>query len=394
MTPFFNTLSVLSALAGMGLFLARPGIPISATSHLLLAGTIHLFTAGALLSAAFQAEDRLWRKLYGWKAPFWLFREVMLPFLLVGVVTMVWGFLNRSTLAAHTGGHYLLPTAIVLAIGHGVVAAWRRESGRPLCLPAHLPGVGLAVTGSIGALLVMDAHSGNYGIYSNATVLVHMMSGGFLFAIPLALLPGALFGEEKRVGEEMSPPAGILPGALTKWYLATAVAAAGVMAVAFSTTADAPRAALPGGVGLLGGLLLFIALPDRLAWRPVLEKLERRAGWLAAGLLLLYTAIRLGRGVNLAEIIMLTKTSVLAFLAGVALPEMFLHSLLAAHPEPRETGIRWGRGLFHAGTAALLAGQFFAEPRAIQAGAVMWMTGLGVWVHRALVNYFIQRRSR
>ncbi|MEE8436521.1 MAG: hypothetical protein V3S64_17170 [bacterium] len=406
MTPLFNTLSVLSALAGMGLFVAVPGIPIFATGHLLMAGAIHLFTAGALLSAAFQAEDRLWRKLYGWKAPFWLFREVIFPFQLVGVVTMVWGFLNQQTLAAHTGGHYLLPVAIVLSIAHGIVAAWRREPGRPLCLAAHLPGVGLAVTGSIGALLVMDARTGNYGIYSNATVLVHMMSGGFLFAIPLALLPGALFGGEKRGegGEEKNPPWLNLPGALAKWYVATAVAAAGVMAMAFSTTAVssmavsvaayAPRAALPGGLGLLGGLLLFIALPERLAWGPVLEKLERRAGWLAAGLLLLYTAIRLGRGVNMAEVLMLTKTGVIAVLAGVALPEMFLHSLLAAHPEPREMGIRLGRGLFHAGTAALLAGQYLSEPDAIQAGAVVWMTGLGVWVYRALVNFSIQRRTR
>ena len=130
MTPFFNAFAVLSALAGMSLIVVVPNIPIFATGHLLLAGTIHLFTAGALLTAAFQAEDRLWRRLYGWKAPFWLFREVIFPFQLVGVVTMVYGFLNLSTLAAHTGGHYLVPTAIVLAIAHGIVAAWRREPGR------------------------------------------------------------------------------------------------------------------------------------------------------------------------------------------------------------------------------------------------------------------------
>ena len=393
MTPFFNALSVLSALAGMILFVAVPGIPIFAAGHLLLPGAIHLFTAGALLGAAFQTENRLWKTLYGSQAPFWLFREVIFPFQLVGVVTMIWGFLNHNTLAAHTGGHYLLPTAILLAIFHGMVAAWRREPGRPLCLAAHLPGVGLAVTGAIGALLVMDARTGDYGIYSNDTVLVHMMAGGFLFAIPLALLPGALFGGENWGGEEKRSPGLNPPGALGQWYAATAVAAAGVMAVAFSVTADAPRLALPGGLGLLGGLLLFVALPGRLAWRPLLERLERRAGWLATGLLLLYTAIRLGRGANFAEVVMLTKTGVIAFLAGVALPEMFMHSLLATHPEPSEIGIRAGRGLFHAGTAALLAGQFLAAPRAIQAGALVWMSGLGIWVYRALVNYRLQRRS-
>ena len=123
-----------------------------------------------------------------------------------------------------------------------------------------------------------------------------------------------------------------------------------------------------------------------------MEQLERRAGWLAAGLLLFYTAIRLGRGVEFTEAILLAKTGVIAFLAGVALPEMFLHSLLAAHPEPRGIGIRLGRGLFHAGTFALLAGQYFGEPVAVRAGAVVWMTGLGIWVYRSLVNFFIQRR--
>lgn len=394
MTFFFNALSVLSALAGMSLFVAVPGMAIFATGHLMLAGTIHLFTAGALLGAAFQTENRLWKTLYGVRAPFWAFREVIFPFLLVGLVTMVWGFLNHDTLAAHTGGHYLLPTAIVLAIIHGIVAAWRRERGRPLRLAAHLPGIGLAVTGSIGALLVMDAHTGDYGIYSNATVLMHMISGGFLFAIPLTLLPGALFGGAAWGREGKPPPPAPLPGALARWYVATAMAAAGVMAVAYSTTADGPWVALPVGLGLLGALLLFIALPERLAWRAVLEQLERRAGWLAAGLLVFYSAIRLGRGVEFTEVIMLTKTGVIAFLAGVALPEMFFHSLLATHPEPRGFGIRLGRGLFHAGTFALLLGQFFAEPLAVRAGAVAWMMGLGVWVQRALIDFSIQRRQR
>ena len=140
MTPFFNALSVLSALAGMILFVAVPGIPIFAAGHLLLPGAIHLFTAGALLGAAFQTENRLWKTLYGGQAPFWLFREVIFPFQLVGVVTMIWGFLNHNTLAAHPGGHYLLPPSILRAIFPGAVAAWRGDPGPALCRVAHPPG--------------------------------------------------------------------------------------------------------------------------------------------------------------------------------------------------------------------------------------------------------------
>ncbi|MEE8397143.1 MAG: hypothetical protein V3S29_13895, partial [bacterium] len=232
------------------------------------AALVHLVTLGGLLGGFFAIQGAIWEHLYG-RAPVggrWLDFAIW-GFYAGGVAIMAAGLLARHTFVTHLGGHYLVPTAIFLAALRGMVTAARRQPGRPAHLAAHLPTLGLLAAMARGALLVMDAYTGQYGIYHPATILVHLLCGIFLFFFPLAVLldsvadPAAAIAAATAAGGESLPPAGAAFSSTTVLFLPAAVAAFGVMGVAVALTAPAWRAALPAGVGLLGGLSLWWGLP-------------------------------------------------------------------------------------------------------------------------------------
>ncbi len=193
MALLFVSTALIFAAAGMVLLLAAPGFVLVGFGHAWVRAVTHLFTLGVLLSGACWLLDRTWARAFGAGAPPARLLAVIWLCHVAGVVLLAWGFFALSTGLAYWGGHYLVPTAVVLLLIHGGVAARRREAGRPRHLWSHVPGMGVLVAMAIGALLVMDARYGAYGIYAPGTILVHLLAGGFLFLLPLLLPEGGPF---------------------------------------------------------------------------------------------------------------------------------------------------------------------------------------------------------
>ncbi len=372
MASLFRYPLLASVVVGLGLILIAPGLAIYGRGHYLLPCAVHLLTVGGILGGAYELQHRIWAALYGSAAPWPPLLAAVWVFHVPGMVLLVWGFCFHDTLAAYIGGHYLVPTGIVLGLIHGWVAAWRRPPGTPRQWAAHLPGLGLALAVSLGALLVMEARLLRYDIYTPDTIFMHLMAAGFLFVVPLLLLPELLAAPFAR-------DSGPSSAALLRWYAATAVAAGGVFTVALALAPDGARAALPLGLGLLGALLVWIGLPERLPARRVAWQIFHRAGRLAVGVLLLHAAIRLLRGADMAELLMLSKLGVLLFITALALPELLRH---LGGAQTAATAAPWGvlSQLLMLGGAALMAGgQYWVEPALLRAGAAGWLAGLLVW---------------
>lgn len=362
--------TVLATAAGLGLLAWAPEAAIVGWGHPVVPGTVHLLTLGGVLGAAYLAQHATWRALYG---PAALWRPLLagvLVFQAAGVVLFAWGLLEHNTLLAYVGGHYGVPTGIVLALADGWVAAWRRPPGTPRHAAAHLPGLGLVVAMSIGALLVMDAHTGRYGIYTPATIGMHLLAAGFLFVVPQILLPGALW---PAPADEHTPSD---PLAALRWYAAVGTGALGVLFTALALADAGPARMLPMGLAMLGALLVWLGLPagglprrgsmpHGGAWAPL-------AGRLATGVLLFYAAMRVGGGPVLGDVFWLGRVGVLLFVAGIALPEL----LAALEPRADARGTDRRRVLWLAATAVLLAGQVWAVDEAVRAGAALWLAGL------------------
>jgi hypothetical protein len=323
---------LLALAIALALALVVPEIVVQGWGHPQLPGLVHLATLGALLSLAYALQQRLWRGLYGERGPWtpllWAAWALHVP----GVLLLVWGLLWLNPRLAYWGGHYLVPSGIVLALVHGVVAAWRRPQGTPRRLAAHLPGLGLAVAMSLGALLVMEASQPRWALYSLDTILAHLLAAGFLFVLPLLLLPEAVLGASGKppamagasgkppavpcasgkppamagasgkppamagasgeppamagasgeppamAGASGKPPAmagasGKPPApfaALLRWYAATAIGAGGVLLVVLALGGSGPPRLFTIALAMLGALLVWLGLPsaEQLAGRP------------------------------------------------------------------------------------------------------------------------------
>jgi hypothetical protein len=366
-----------------------------------LAGMVHLATLGGVVSLAYALQNGLWRRLYGERAPWPPLLWAAAALHAAGVALLAWGFLWPDPRVAVWGGHYLVPTGIVLALAHGIVAAWRRQGQgaqrAPRRLAAHLPMVGLVVAMSLGALLVMEAHDPRWGLYTPETILAHLLAAGFLFVVPLLLLPGALAAAQAQLAAPGSAapsaasPAPALPAgvaALLRWYVAQAVGAGGVLLVVLGQWRG-PARLLPLGLAMLGALLVWLGLPEggRLrarapgagGLRPFAATLFPLAGRLATGVLLFYAALRVARGPGPEEGYWLAKVGVLLFLAAMALPELLVLSGGGAGsaetvPPGRPGALRLA--LWLGGTALLLAGQLWALPQVVRLGALLWLATL------------------
>lgn len=327
---------------------------------------VHLLTLGGILGTFYPLQTALWERLYG--------RSVALPWLVLlvlvlhvsGVGVLVWGFFSSSTFVAHIGGHYLVSTGAALAFVQGVATALKRRPPAPRHLAAHLPGLGLLVTVSLGAMMVLDADGGGYGTYTPHTIIVHAAAGGFLFFLPFVLCLNALEGAAQCGGghnptesgggnspmeswqgcrPEVQPERGpFAPTALL--HLPVGVASLGVLALAWAgitQTGMAPGEMarvlglpgglwMPAGLGLLGAVALWVGLPAMGLGKPLTLQGMRRSFWSGLGVLLLFSAIRAGRGVPAGENLDLMRFSVTVFLFAVALPEVLAR--LAAHFAP------------------------------------------------------------
>lgn len=376
--------ALLGTAAGLALLLAAPGVAILGWGHALLPATVHLFTLGGVLSAAYALQGRLWRQLYGPIAPWPPLLAGAWALHAAGVLLLAWGLIVHDTRLAYWGGHYLVPTGVVVALAHGWVAAWRRPRGAARRPAAHLPGIGLAVTMSIGALLVMDAHTVRYGIYTLETILAHVLAAGFLFVLPQVLLPEALRAQQEADDAAGAGRRAPLPVALLRWYAAVATGAGGVLLAVLALLPDAHPRLLVVGLAMLGALLVWLGLPGPRAAAPpgrgLGATLVPLAGRLATGVLLFYAALRLSRMPLPGEGLWLAKLGVLLFGLGVALPELL--ALLERHGDRAGAGPQPGRtlarqGVWLAGTAVLLAGQLWAAPWLVRLGALIWLGGLG-----------------
>ena len=372
----------LSLAAALLLAAAHPGLVLSGSGHPLLPGALHLATLGGIVSLAYAQQHGQWRRLYGQRAPWTPLLWFAWMLHVDGLALLAWGFLAQDTKLALVGGHYLAPTGIVLALAHGWTAAWRRPRSSERWLAAHLPALGLAVAGSLGALLAMEARQPRWGLYVPATILAHLLAAGFLFVLPTLLLTAALPPAPSSRGPrgapagaagsatQAAPPGSAL--ALLRWYAMTAVGAGGVLLVLLALGQTGPSRLLPVGLALLGAQLVWLGLPGPGPLRGT--TLVPLAGRLATGVLLFYAALRYGRGSGPADALWLAKVGVLLFVAGVALPELLAERERAAAAPPGGTLAR--QSVWLAGTAALVAGQLWALPVAVQAGAALWLAGL------------------
>ena len=404
--------------AGMTWLLAFPAVALTGMGHSRLTFWMHLLTLGGFLTGAYLLQQRMWPVLYGrgtsrFRLLSWL--EAWLPaavwaFHVPGVVVMQWGFFTQSIRLSLLGGHYLVPTGIVLAVIHGWWALWRRPRGAPRHLWAHLPGVGLLVAMSLGSLLVMDLQTGKYGIYFPSTIFVHLIAGGFLFMWPQLLAAEAaetvtVMAAGRDAGGEST--GAVLPTVvLLRLYGRMAAATGGVFAAVLALAPGGHPIGLPAGLALLGALLLWSALPQRTTPGAFLVRVAENAGALTVGVLLLHAAIRVSRGVPGWELTASLNAGVLLFFTGYALPAL-LDRLRSAGPagsagsaesrenqESRNVRSRLPReslphrslwhgsllhGLFLLGAALILAGQILSQGVLVQGGAALWLAGLFWW---------------
>ncbi|MBI4083599.1 MAG: hypothetical protein HY423_13420 [Candidatus Lambdaproteobacteria bacterium] len=380
--------SVLAFLAAaMALLLLRPATLLEGLGHPEFPALVHLLTLGGLLGGAYALYQRLLPALCGrppaWPAlgaAIWLFQAG-------GVALVAAGFAARQPGLANLGGHYLVPAGIVLAFGQAAATLWRRPPGVPRRAAVLLPQVGLLATMSLGAMLVLDAYQGGYGLYTPPTILLHGLAGAFLFVLPLLLLADVL--DDPAPAEAAGAPAPLL--------LTTALAALGLLALALAQTRPGYALAAPLGLALLGGVAIWIGLPGwggagtsrqepggagrpHPAFAPV-----RRMPWAAFGAVVLYGAIRLWRGSHSAEplgaeLASLARFGLVLFLFAAALPDLLSRlgpppaAGAPALPLGPETAIEYVVQLVAAG---LIVGALLAQAALlVQAGALLWLATL------------------
>ncbi|MDH5750803.1 MAG: hypothetical protein OEZ59_00110 [Deltaproteobacteria bacterium] len=398
----------------MGLLIWRPEILRVGFGHPWLPPFTHLLTLGVLLGSAYPLLEQRWVALYGTDSPRRRLLTLALVCQLGGVLIMVAGLMIHNPEMVYWGGHYFVPTAVGLLVAHGVLAVRRRGPGLNRHLWSHLPVAGLLVAVGLGALLVMDALTGDYGIYNARTIVVHLLSGGFLFVLPL-------FTQEMLKPGERERRAGPATQSLLRYYLPAFTAGAGVMLVAAGMLEDGPAGikiwlglavaglcalwlGLPLVPGELWGALRGLPAPDSPADSPADSPDEirppqalsaqalpaqslpplSRLGWLLSGLALLFTAVRVARGAPPQEYFLLGNTAAMVFLFLLALPEAV--RLLCGLPgrgcdrlvrlQPFMLGVGV---LFIAGhLSAQFSGAEALTEALVRLGAIGWLTLLGL----------------
>ncbi|MCZ6629176.1 MAG: hypothetical protein O7E56_13230 [SAR324 cluster bacterium] len=367
---------LLFAGAGLLLLLFEPGAPLEGGSQPALRAIMHLLALGVVLGVYYLLQDRLWERLYirrpvlPWLPPLiWIFH-------VSGVALLAGGFFWNYTLMAHVGGHYLVPTAIAASFLRGVFTAVLRPEGAPRHLAAHLPGLGLLVTMGLGAMMVLDAYGGGYGIYTPHTILVHAVAGGFLFFLPFVLCQGSAQAARCEAAPFSSTAFVLLPVGL---------AAAGVMAVALPGMRGGYEIALPAGLALLGGVALWVGMPwvglPALGTRkPLTFQALRRSLWSALGVLLLFAAIRAAGGMALPEARELMRFAVTLFLFAVALPEVLTRLdetpwRARSEPSARAAALLFTLLLMVAGL--LLVAQLMGSALLVRGAALLGLGALG-----------------
>ncbi|MCH7478161.1 MAG: hypothetical protein IIA14_08665 [SAR324 cluster bacterium] len=404
--------ALLLPAVGMGLLAWAPLEATVGPGHAVAAAATHLITLGGVLGGYYVLQPAIFARLYR-RPPAGLFLgPVIWASQAAGVALLAWGFLRGAPLIAYVGGHYLVPVGIVLAFFQGVVTALRRPAGTPLHPAAHLPGLGLLVTMSLGALLVMDAFGLGYGIYTPQTILVHALAGGFLFFLPLVLLDDCTESAPAMGAAGPEDARSFSPSPTATMLLPILTASLGVLAVAAAGPAAIYPTALASGLALLGAVALWLSFPAARPGRAWSFRLSRRMPWGAVGILLLFAAIRAWRGIEAEEALRLGSVTAAVFLFAVALPEIVarlgersdnrtVHSTDQAAPAAVSMGdgaaeilspepgpaLVYGAQLLAAGllVAPLLGG----EPWLGRAGALLWLVTL-LW---ALWRLLRRRRN-
>ncbi|MBI3992490.1 MAG: hypothetical protein HY342_04390 [Candidatus Lambdaproteobacteria bacterium] len=395
----------LALLAGMALAIARPDALLLGPGPAGTPALVHLFTLGVLLGGFTLLQARQWRRLYGVPgAPpaRGLLGPLALGLQALGIVLLAWGFLAQRPGLAHLGGHYLVPTAVALQFVMGLLAMRRRPRGAPRHLAAHLPVLGLMLAVALGAMLVLDAYQGGYGIYLPGTILVHLLAGAFLFVLPMSLWGpraidlGALPPAAAPDGPDDAPARAIAGEGLTLQRLVP-LPAAGVLLVAVGQTrADWPWA-MPAGLAVLGAVCLWVGLPGRGHWQALSFNAVRRTPWAAVGMLVLFAALRWWRGAEGAELVAVARFSAVLLLFVVVLPDLLARLGLLrlsgevpatpptpAEPEaiPPHVGLHYAAQLL--GASLLVAAVATRMPALVQAGAAVWLLSGLHWGWRLL----------
>ena len=368
---------------GMALLAVRPGALVFPGGGWLAAALIHLITLGGMVSSYYLLTLRLLPRLYGrTPAGRWVMPLVLLLHI-AGVIIMVAGLVGGHKYSVYWGGHYLVPTGIVIVFIQWWVTAWKRSESTERHLAAHLPGIGLVVAMCIGALLVMDAYSGAYGIYTPLTILIHFLSGGFLFFLPLMLVSEAVAEVEpgKKTDSPFSPTAQTL--------LPMAIAGGGVLAMTLAVTHETYQLGMPIGLLVLGGSGLWLGMPSGSKAGGLSFVSTRRSLWAAVGMLLLYIGIRALRGIEVEEALSLARFGVVLFLFGVGVPEalnLLLRNNLERRgetPDSPEPILIYLVGMF--GTGLILAAMLAQVVFLAQMGGLIWLATLA-WGGRVMVR--------
>ena len=395
----------LALLAGMALAIARPGDLLHGPGLAGLPAMVHLFTLGALLGSFSLLLQRHWRQLYGVPGvppAAGLLAPLALGLQALGVALLAWGFFAQRPLLAHLGGHYLVPTAVALLFIKGLLAMRRRPRGRPRHLVAHVPMLGLILAVSFGAMLVLDAYQGGYGIYLPGTILVHLLAGAFLFVLPMTLSGpraidlGALPPGWARGGVDDPLARAIAAEGLTLQRLVPLLATGVLLVAVGQTRADWPWAT-PAGLAVLGAVCLWVGLPGRGRWQALSFTAVRRTPWAAVGMLLLFAALRWWRGAAGPELVAVGRFSAVVFLFVAVLPDLLARLGLLRlsgetpptpptpdepEPIPPHVGLHYAAQLM--GTSLLVAALATGLPALVQAGAAVWLLSGLQWGWRLL----------
>jgi hypothetical protein len=373
-----------SAGAALALLLVSPSLALVGWWHPLVPPFVHALTLGVILSGHYAAQAARWRAAT-------LTRLGLAAFLLPSLIwaahasgtgLLLWGLggglPEGSAEAATWGGHYLIPTAIVLSLG---AEAWRhlreRRAGRearpaagsPVGLARHLPGLGLLVAMPLGVMLLMDRATGRYGFYGPPQIALHALAAAFLFVLP-----------SQALAEAQDEPPARGSGASSRRILLAALA---LFALALDERAFGAGFAggMPLGLALLAAVALWQGVPAPQRWGAEHELALRRLPWALFGLMLLHLALSAWRGIGEGEAIPLAARAGAWFLLGVAAPEALLRMTAGAGAKAAAVTGAKRLPLFAlwAGALAVLAGQAAEAELAVRGGALLWLLGwLGI----------------
>ena len=374
------TLAILACLLGAMLWLAaQPSLLALSAADAARPAFVHTLTLLCFLSGVYVLNRQAWRKLYGPNPQeAWLF-PLGLGLHVVGAALMIAGFVLADVRLKYWGGHYLAPAGIVLMLMLGLWRTWKRPSGTPRHLVVHLPMLGLLAAMGLGALLVMDAYTGKYGVYTPTTLLLHSTSAMSLFLLPFVLVADAL---------DTAPAAALTQGLSGREPVQAL--GAGLLGVG-SLVAGLWGTGGPGATAL--GLLLLALLafwaglprgenPQHNPFGPV-----RRMPWAAIGALLLFAAYRAWKNtLTLEPALLLATLTLTVVMLGVALPEIQSRLYAALVPTTADNPVAMAVLALHTvqllGTGLILCGQILAWESLIQAGAGVWgLSALTLMLH-------------